>query len=119
MPEHTQLIPVSHQTMRILPDLALLQKKILMTFGNILTNEQREQLSRKATESLSVESVSKMLTKLSKTKSLSLFKGFNQDFTKLGLVFKSTPKAPFVAGKGDYSDYYFKIYQPYFQETVL
>jgi len=119
MPEHTQLIPVSHQTMRILPDLALLQKKILMTFGNILTNEQREQLSRKATESLSVESVSKMLAKLSKTKSLSLFKGFNQDFTKLGLVFKSTPKAPFVAGKGDYSDYYFKIYQPYFQETVL
>lgn len=117
MPEFTQLIPVSHQSMRILPDMAQVQKKILMTFSRVLTNEQREQLSKKATEALSIEAVSQNLTNQIKTPNQTQFKGFNQHFTKLAFVFKANPKAPFVAGKGDYSDYYFKIYRPYFQET--
>ncbi|MFP5490939.1 MAG: glycosyltransferase family 4 protein [Bacteriovoracia bacterium] len=119
MPEFTQLLPVSHQTMRILPDLAQVQKKILMTYGCSLTSDQREQLAKTSAATLSVETVSKMLTKQVIANQQESFKGFNPHFTKLAFVFKSNPKAPFVAGRGDYSDYYFKIYRPYFQETVL
>lgn len=119
MPEHIQLIPVSHQTMRILPELNQVQKTILKTFGHFLSDKTRLQLSTSSSNYLSVESVSKMLDLQMKNISRENFKGFNQHFTKLGYVFKANPKAPFVSGKGDYSDYYFKIYDPYFMETVL
>lgn len=119
MPEHSQLISVSHQASRILPELNQVQKTILKTFGHFLSDETRAHLANCAANYLSVESVSKMLSSQTKNNNQDRFEGFNQHFTKLAYVFKANPRAPFVSGKGDYSDYYFKIYEPYFKETVL
>jgi glycosyltransferase involved in cell wall biosynthesis len=117
-PEQCELIPINpERNLRILPDLSLVQKVIYKKSFEIASFDERTLISQNADKYLSIDSVSNYLSSKISQRMQSSFLGFNSRFAKLSSVFKSNPKRPFVDPVGNYSDYYFDIYAPYFQAT--
>lgn len=115
-PRGCHLIPVKHHKMRILPDMTIVQKMIYRFMDDKLTDSERKNLSLKAQEKLSIESLTAQIySRLQQN--TKVFPGFNNHFFKLSTIFKTNPDGPFLGLLGDYSDFYFETYDAYFKES--
>lgn len=116
-PRGCHLIPVKHQKKRIIPDMPLVQKMIYRFMDDKLPSKERANLSLKAQEKLSIGSVTTQIASRLQEHDVKTFPGFNNHFFKLSTIFKNNPYDPFVGEYGDYSDFYFEVYDAYLKES--
>lgn len=107
--KNVSLVNMSIETETIAPDLVQFRKLLLAS--KMLTELERESLSKDAQRMFGVTKGGEELTNL--IPRVKEFNGFSPTFKKFSACFELNPKAPFRSGLGGYSDLYKEIYKSY------
>lgn len=110
-----KMVPVTEKNERILPQGELLIIELTEAINSVMNEESRMELSKKASEALSIESYSKALEGILKNKDSVKFEGFTPQMEMMAASHKINKDNPFFKGSnGGYSELYKDIYKPYF-----
>ena len=119
VPKGCELLPVKHDHVRLLPEMSSVQKYTYKKYNDKKNDAERRQLANLAANQLSIERIADKISASHEVIEDDNFHGFNSHFYKLSTIMTPDPYrpfAPFRGAAGEYSDYFFETYRPYFQE---
>ncbi|MBT5094041.1 MAG: glycosyltransferase family 4 protein [Halobacteriovoraceae bacterium] len=106
------LVPCSVEGKKVAPNLVIALKQMMAAAQETLNANQRQQLSEKVGDKLSIKTISNTI-KEEVGNEPERFTSFNNHFGKLGSAWKLNAHAPFLDDQGNFSNFYRELYSVY------